>query len=281
MKRCEVKSQEKRTRGAFFSFFVSSILLWNASEMLALPIYRTMISAKKRELVNCTLCHQPDGWEINKYGKDFLKEGRSFQALEILDSRDSDQDGIITSEEWRFLSNPGDPASKPKNPGNWLKESKPTFPPKKILSPLFPGTISYRVQEEPLSEKTVAELEKILGKKLQDEEKYPTLFWVLQDQKPVGLSAYSLFSSHGDALNIVLTIVKREALLAPTLRILKIYPQHLHLKAMNSSTFLKQFSGKNLSELSQVQPLKGLEKESQGLIDSVKTTLTILEKLFP
>ena len=276
----------------------------SAHPLFALPIYRTMISAKKGILVNCTLCHQSDIWELNKYGKDFLKGGHDFRSLETLESLDSDQDGFTTSEEWKFQSNPGDPASTPKRTGNWLKESKPTFPPKKILAPLFPGTITYRVQEDPLSENTINDIEKILGRKLHDEEKYPTLFLVQQEatesasdlshlrnrhslsearshsrplgknEKTLGVAVYSIFHSKGLDINVLLTVTKQN-------RILKLHPQHLHLKALASPHFLKQFSGKRSDELSHIQPIKGWEKESQNLMDAVRNTLIILERSFP
>ncbi|MBI2915573.1 MAG: hypothetical protein HYY07_01785 [Elusimicrobia bacterium] len=231
-----------------------------------------MISNKKGVSVNCTLCHQSESWELNGYGKDFLKNGHNFQSFETMDHLDSDKDGFINSEEWKALSNPGDPASTPKRVGPWLKESKPTISPKKALTPLFPGPVMFQVQEGPLSSTTIQELESLLGRKLSDEEKFSTLFWIFQNGNKSAVASYSLFSAGEEGLNVLLTIVRSG-------RILKIHPVHLHLKPLTSKSFLEQFTGKSSSELSQVQFVKGREKESKEMVESIRSTVQILERL--
>lgn len=243
-------------------------------QLSAIPNYRSMISAKQKMLVNCTLCHQSDSWDLNRYGRDFMKEGRDFKAFRILESSDSDKDGFTTSEEWKFKSNPGDPASTPKRPGPWLKKAKSTFPPKKFLAPLFSGKVTYYVQEEALPEKTVAEIEKALERKLRDEEKYATLFWILKKDRQAGVATYLVLPSGEDEINVFLTVVDED-------KILKVVRIKAETRALGSSSFLKQFSNKGVDELGQVKPLKKLEKKSLELIDSIRTTAFILQKLFP
>lgn len=254
------------------TFLIIGLVWHGGSSLFALPVYRTMVSAKKGMTVNCTLCHQSDSWELTKYGKDFSKKGRDFKAIEALDAMDSDQDGFTTADEWKAGSNPGDPASTPKHPGNWLKEVKPTFPPKKILSPLFPGEISYHVQEEPLKDAVIVDIEKALGRKLRDEEKYPTLFWVMEKGQPAGVASYATFTSPDGDLNVALVVMKES-------KILKLHPQHVHKKTF--VPFLSQFTGKGMNDLGQIQPMRGFERESKELIDSIKAALSIMEKARP
>jgi len=253
---------------------VAFLALPYTSQLSAITNYRSMISAKRKILVNCTLCHQSDNWDLNRYGRDFMKEGRNFKAFQILESSDSDRDGFTTSEEWKFKSNPGDPASTPKRPGSWLKKAKSAFPPKKVLAPLFSGVVTYHVQEEALPEKVVEEIEKTLDRELRDEEKYAALFWVLKKGRPVAVATYLVLPFRDEKINVFLTVVDND-------KILKVHRKKVETRALGSSSFLKQFTNKRIDELDQVKPLKKLKKESQTLIDSIRTTVIILQKLFP
>jgi hypothetical protein len=271
-----LKSSQKQvqleSRITMKKIFLSLMTIFLTHSLFALPVYRSMVSAKKGVLVNCTLCHQPISWELNQHGMDFLKQGRDFKALDVLETLDSDKDGFINEQEWQALSNPGDPASTPKSPGLWLQEAKPTFPPKKILSKIFSGSVQYQVEEEPLSKPTIQSCEQILNRPLRDEEKYPTLFWVIQKETPIGLAAYSIAPIKPTESHILLTIIKNN-------KILEIHPQHVHTKRLASKKFLDQFKDKQVNELSTIQVIQGLEKESQAMVEAIKATMVILGSL--
>lgn len=248
-------------------------LVCSFERLSSLPIYRNMVSTRQGVLVNCMLCHSQDSWNLNRFGEDFMKEGRGFKALEILDLKDSDLDKVLTVKEWKAGSNPGDPASTPKRPGNWLKKAKATYPPKKILSPHFPTGVTYRVQEGRLPDAVSKHVEKVIAGKLRYEEKYPCLFWVEQDKKPVGLAGYSVSPSKDQAVNIFLVITDGE-------KILKVHAQKVHSKALGRKKFLGRFRNKTYKQVLEIEPLDHLKKESTDAIDSVARTLAVLNGVF-
>lgn len=64
-------------------------------------------------LDSCSLCHTSSIPALNSYGSAFATNGRSFTAIENLDS---DGDGFSNIAEIRALSLPGDPNSRPAAP---------------------------------------------------------------------------------------------------------------------------------------------------------------------
>jgi len=134
--------------------------------------------------------------------------------------------------------------------------------------------VTYHVREEALPEKTVEVIEKALERKLRDEEKYATLFWILKKDQEAGVATYLVSPSREGDINVFLMVVDEN-------KILKVNRVKVETKALGSSSFLKQFSNKRINELGQVKPLKKLEKKSLELIDSIRATTIILQKLFP
>jgi hypothetical protein len=64
-------------------------------------------------LDNCITCHLSTGTDLNPYGDDFLKKGLSPEALEAIETWDSDGDGFSNKAEISARTFPGDPDSVP------------------------------------------------------------------------------------------------------------------------------------------------------------------------
>src|SRR6185295_14039738 len=146
----------------------SSLILLAAlglSEVEAFPNYAVLYKSTFTYLPSCTACHEQESWEPNDFGKDFLKQGRSRFPFENIAKKDSDGDGIANYLEIQAKSNPGDPHSTPKRPGDWLDQAG-IRPPKKILAAAFPGSSDFKVREVVLDAAQTKALTKAWGETL-------------------------------------------------------------------------------------------------------------------
>lgn len=93
-----------------------------ASAVFALPAYFQMFKKIEKPPANsalekayCLTCHKKPagGKELNPYGADFKKNGKSEAALKKIEPLDSDGDGATNKAETTKGTLPGDKTSKP------------------------------------------------------------------------------------------------------------------------------------------------------------------------
>jgi len=168
------------------------------------------------------------------------------EAFAKIEGADPDKDGATSIEEILAKSNPGDPASTPKRPGNWLSRKEEIQPPRRPLAALFPSATDYRYKEVELSGTAKARAEKTLGRPLSDEERYSTYFEALAGGKVVGRAAYA--STSGEDPCIFLVAVRAYGIVAG------LRPLHCEDRALKADGYLKGFSNRPVESLASVSP---------------------------
>ncbi|MBI4368951.1 MAG: hypothetical protein HY547_01835, partial [Elusimicrobia bacterium] len=217
----------------------------------ALPPFKAVVEAKYSMKMNCTLCHLQDSWELNHYGIGFLRGGLSLGAVEGMDNSDSDKDGTLTKDELNAGSNPGDPASTPSRPGNWLKNILPLKPPVKMLMEVFDEATAFAVLERPLTTNEVARLKTSTGVvSIEDADKYAVVFLAKRNDVVIGGACYVGVleeGGRGPELNVFLLSVN------PNGRILSLAPVHVHKKDLKQDVFLVRWKDRWSSELGTIE----------------------------
>lgn len=213
--------------------------------LIALPPFRVFFEAMYGYDVNCFVCHNQDDWEVNSYGKDFLKYGGDFSSLKKIEELDSDRDSYKNIDEIKSKSNPADTSSTPEKPGVWLKEVIPIKPPAKILNRFFKDAV-FKVIKSPMDENGVMAFKKLTGRQPDEYEKLNVVFGIEKDGSIIGFASYITFFKN-NKFNAVLGIFDREG------GVLYIHPVHIHDKNLKE-TIKKDY--KNIKELT--EKLKGI-----------------------
>lgn len=164
-----------------------TILIWSGP-VQAFPNYAALYKASYGYLPACGACHDPDSWDLNRFGRDFSGKGRDLKALKAAENLDSDGDGGANGLEISARANPGDPQSTSKRPGPWLKDAG-IHPPSKLLKAAFPGA-AFSVLELKLEALQIQALSKQWGEALPDESLFPVLFAADKGGKREGYGAY-------------------------------------------------------------------------------------------
>lgn len=234
-------------------------LILLAPSLFALPPFKSIYEAKYGYKVNCNLCHLDDGWDLNSYGLEYLRQGLGAGALSALEAVDADRDGFLTKDEITAKSNPGDPASTPKRTGKWLERIIPIKPPVKNMSQIFPQALSYSVLERALTEEEIKRLRDLARvKSVDDVDHYAVVFLAKEAQGVAGGSSYVAVLDKGSKkpeLNVFLLTVN------PNGKILDVSPMHTHRKDFKKKEFLESFRNLFASDLSQIQFPKGVPPE--------------------
>lgn len=85
------------------------------------PGFARQYKAQFGFMPSCNACHVDGGGSpLNSYGKSFDQAGHNAAAFTLIAAQDSDADGFNNAEEGGAKSNPGNAASTPSKPGNWL-----------------------------------------------------------------------------------------------------------------------------------------------------------------
>lgn len=252
----------------FLAYGALTALSW------ALPPYAALFKAKYKYRPACSLCHDADSWQLNEYGKLFLKHERNFAALKALEGMDPDKDGVVSLREIEAKSSPSDSRSTPKNPGAWLQNALPPFPPRKHLEVLFPGQSEYTLYEKELEPKQIKTFQSAFGSELRDEERFPVYFAAGKKDKSAGLALY--LSTADIEPCFMLAGYAQEG--ADDFRVAGLRMLHCHKKPLSEENYLAQFMGKSTGELDFVRaPRKDLEPQSKAIVKSVRRGALILK----
>jgi hypothetical protein len=170
-----------------------ALLLGLQPQALGYPVYSRMYRLKYGAQGGCNVCHDTGGGtRRNAYGDDWQNAGESFEAFGQIEGRDSDRDGTSNRQEIGADSNPGDTASTPARPGrNWRRLHQVPIPVEEIRMAL--GKVQdVGFRELDLTADQLKRLEKIAGRPLKMEERYPTIYLALENTRRTG--ALSLFA---------------------------------------------------------------------------------------
>ncbi len=269
-----------------FTFLLVGALVFVTYSQIsfALPSYKRLWEKKYSYATSCTLCHSKGGGsQLNGYGEDFQRFGMNPAGFLTIEKRDSDKDGISNIDEITGRSNPGDSASTPKNPTDWLSRIEESALPMVELKKIFPGTVKFSILEGSLFPEQSKEIEKDLNKKLGESDTVPTFYFAVKDQSGssarVGVALFSTPGVNPEKLTVGVGVdlsgkIKNVVLIKNKLS-----------KDLGSPAFLNQFKDKTYESPLQinkdVQPASAtLVNESEQVVEAVKKSLLIIRSVF-
>jgi len=167
----------------FRNIHIAGLIFFSAGSAHALPSSSRLYQKTYGYRVSCLLCHASGGGSsATSYGKDFLRAGANATSFKKIESKDSDGDGIENLKEVLAKSNAGDKKSTPTEIGNWLDNLGSVFIPKDELEKLFPSYDKFSALEGSISEAQAEYLKNKLSS-LQDDDKVPTFYFAIKDEK--------------------------------------------------------------------------------------------------
>ena len=245
----------------------------------ALPAYSRLSQAKYGYRASCMLCHTAGGGSaVNEYGRDFLRAGANMPAFGKIEQLDSDGDGATSLNEILARSNPGDSRSTLSNPGDWLSSGETVPIPKDDLKKLFPSADAFSAIEGTLKEAQVKSVETATGSNLNDEDKVPTFYFALKSGKKFAVAQFVSAKSPKGPMSLAVAMDVGASV--TNVRVLK----NPASKAIEDSSFLKQFSGKGKSDSlnvgTDVKAAPGEEALSREIAFSVRKAVLIINAVF-
>ncbi len=263
-----------------FLFLLGLFLFFQATVLFSFPAKRRLFELKYGYKTVCNQCHVDGGGsDNNDYGLDFHHNGQNLAAFAKIEAKDSDGDSFSNLAEIKAKSNPGDPRSTPKKPGNYMQAEVETFIPKKNLQKLFPTAFQFKAVEGILSQEKKSELEKKIGLVLTEDEQVPTFFEAYAKSKEkLGVALFfASMEQHkhtfgGVAFSNTGMIIK-----------LVIFKQQ-EQKRLKMDSFLKQFEGKSKDSQFKIgkdfTSLSRMEIFCQKICDFVKKSSWILHEIY-
>lgn len=249
-----------------------------AGRLEALPIYQRMFQAKYKYKPDCILCHKPENWDLNGYGITFAKNGRNMSAFTAAEGEDPDGDGFTSGAEIAAKSNPGDPHSVPAHAGDWLANILPVQPPTKTLRELFPQADRFVLQEREVSAAARKRVEKKLGRRLRDEDLFPTFFEAYGKEGLLGSALYA--SSDGSIPGFFLVGFSHPSRKAP-LRVIGLKMLLCSIRALRQPEYLDEFAGKAFDDLRNVKPsLSQYAEPSAAIVRAVENGALVIQEVW-
>ena len=148
----------------------------------AQPMFAQMYRQQYGYPPSCNACHKDGGGSpLNHFGQQFKDAGENPAAFDKIASLDADGDGASNGNEAAARSNPGDPASTPKAPGDWLDTA--SLIPREVQAQ-FPGIREYLPRDVLLTDADVARAQS-MGAELSKQDQN-TIYIPLQDKHPAG-----------------------------------------------------------------------------------------------
>ena len=261
--------------------FIFSIFLSWCEISHALPSFQRLWERKYGYKTSCMLCHSKGGGsQLSAYGEDFQRFGMNPKAFELIEKRDSDNDGFSNIVEIKAKSNPGDPRSTPEKPTEWLSQIRESALPIDELKTIFPKAKKFSLLEGTLFPDQIKAIEKILNDKLSESDAVPTFYFAVDDkQARIGVALFSTSSKNSEKL-----IVGIGADLTGKITNVVLIKNKLN-DALKDGKFLAQFKGKNsdasLQIKKDIQPASAdLILESTEVAETVKKSLLIISGVF-
>jgi len=261
-------------------FLTGIFLFLEATTLFSFPAKRRLFELKYGFKTVCNQCHiDGGGSENNDYGIAFHRQGQNLAAFSKIEVLDSDGDGFSNLEEIKATSNPGDPRSTPKKPGNYMQDQVETFIPKKNLQKLFTNASQFKAVEGIILEEKKSQLEKKIGLSLNEDEQVPTFF--------------EAYAKSGEKLGVGLLFASMEhhkhtfggvALDNDGKIIQVVIFKQQEKKGLKLDIFLKQFQGKTPANQfvvgKDVASIPNFPIFSQKISDFVKKSVWIIQEFY-
>jgi len=248
------------------------------STTLSFPSKWRLFELKYGYKTSCNTCHTDGGGtENNDYGMTYHRKGENLAAFATIESLDSDRDGAANIDEIKAKSNPGDPRSTPKNPGNFLSQQEAEYIPKKILDKLFSVSVSFQIRFATLDSVETKDMEKRVGLKLTEDERVPTFYRVFStgsSSRKIGTAVlFFEMENHKHLLGgVACDTTGRITRLA-------VFKQQVK-KGLPLSEFNAQFAGKTAKEQFKIgqdlKPIPNYPTFSQNLADYAKKSVYLI-----
>jgi hypothetical protein len=167
-------------------------LAWELSGTAwAYPVYRHYLSSTYGVTGRCRVCHVADGHtERSSFGNDWQNAGETAAALQAVESRDSDGDGVKNGDEIRGGSNPGDRRSTPANVGREFKRAKEIAVPFDEIRLALAGARRVEAEDPRMSDEETRTIEAAVGRPLRPEERLPTFFVGFKGKRPTVVALF-------------------------------------------------------------------------------------------
>ncbi len=248
------------------TFFLLTLDSWS------LPSSGRIFQAQHGFKVSCNLCHASGGGSaVNKYGKDFLRNGGNAAAFKKIAALDSDGDGVVNSVELGAKANPGDSKSTPAQAGDWLASASSIYIPQKELEKVFPGFSKFSAIEGSLNAKQIEFYKAKLGFEPNEDDKIPTFYFAEMDSKKVAVAQFVIEKQGDLGLNTAIALS-----LSGQIKNIHILGGSAQKTLAADTAYLASFVGKSVSDL----PKPGASVESQLLHRSTLRNLYLVQSVF-
>ncbi len=213
---------------------------------LMLPAWSSAMPAIARQykqefgyMPSCNACHSDGGGSaLNAYGKAFKAAGKNAGAFARIAAADSDGDGQANGAEATAKANPGDKASTPARPGNWLDIA--SLIPREVRAQ-FPGVTTWLPQDALLTPADI-QAAKALGATLGKADEN-TIYIPLVDRRPAGTALIFPAAYQGKVFFLLMATDRQ-------LRVSKVQVLHADaVPAAKASKIYPSFSGHMVNQL--------------------------------
>jgi|GEM_PF-736015 len=210
MKYILISQHAKRSPfSATLSLLAASLLVNGlaSSWVQAEPSYARMYKAQFGFMPSCNACHVDGGGSpLNSYGKSFDQAGHNAAAFTLIAAQDSDADGINNAEEGAAKSNPGNAASTPSKPGNWL-DVENLIP--KPVQQAFAEVKTYKPLDAIFTDNDIQRAA-AMGVSLSQADE-TVIYLPVADGKPVGMAVILPFQHAGKNHFVLVTTTRKLA----------------------------------------------------------------------
>lgn len=183
---------------------VAGVLMFWPRMGATYPVHRRLFKSHYKQAVTCGLCHSAGGGTArNSYALDWQVSGESLESFKMIESDDSDGDGLSNIVEIYGGSNPGNERSTPFRPGKRWQRVKQIPAPLEQLKLVLGQFDSVQPDEYVLTEKQVKEIEKQSGHTLSNQLRLPTFYFALKAGKKQEIATFVHFEFSGELFSLL------------------------------------------------------------------------------
>lgn len=215
------------------------VALFASAQVQAEPTFARYYKQQYGYAPSCNACHKDGGGSpLNPFGQQFKDAGKNPAAFDKIAKMDADGDGFSNGDEAQAKSNPGNKASTPKAPGDWLDTA--SLIPKEVQAQ-FPGIRAYLPKDAVLTDADIARA-RTLGAELSKADEN-TIYIPLQDQHPAGTAL--IFAAHYQGKDFFLLMATDRQL-----KVTSVKPMNTqHVPDAAKSKIYGSFTGLSLDQL--------------------------------
>lgn len=183
------------------------VFVWQvvaSSPALAYPVHARFAKIVYGKTVPCAMCHGGrGGTERNAYGDEWRNFGETLEGFKKIEHLDSDGDGASNAEEISVNSNPGSKRSTPARPGRYAAVAPAAQIPGEQLRLVMGRVDEIQAAEPDLNPKQIALIENRTNYKLQLFDRYPTVYFGVEQGKKTSLALFSQVYIRGKYISLL------------------------------------------------------------------------------